>query len=481
MYYEQAQALLDGATGVGGLDPKMEAPLRESIVELTKAMRVLRQRRYEAGALELASTEIKFTFDKESGAISELLPKSSLEIHRVIEEAMVFANAAVARRIYEQFPGAALLRRHRSPTSERFTRLVEATRSKGFEVDCSSNAALAESLKRITEASVHDPDIAFLAKSMATLAMQEAEYFATGDCASGGYLHYGLALGFYTHFTSPIRRYADIIVHRQLLDAVAATSNVNGVATGSQKWVSDTSGKLNERNRQSKRAQRESTELFQSRYVMQITAGIENKHLIADGVVAEIRTNGLIVYVPKFGLRGPVHLRDSSGQIKLPLSVLSGNAGDRDSFIGECSEFVADTKQLSIRLPMNVPVFQLGSPVLRFSVFDHVRVSLRVLETKRRRPPVYLTLVSQALSKTNDMRAYKSSLPSPRGLATAKSVDKGKSATINSMAQDSKVMPMTAAADDKPKPSKNGSDYYSVLEKFSEISLHETRRDSQPL
>ncbi|KAJ2500141.1 hypothetical protein IWW47_003268, partial [Coemansia sp. RSA 2052] len=411
MYYEQAQALLDGATDVDGLDPKMEAPLRESTVELSKAMRVLRQRRYEAGALELASTEVKFTFDKESGAISELLPKSSLEIHRVIEEAMVFANAAVARRIYEQFPGAALLRRHRSPSSERFARLVEAARTKGFEVDCSSNAALAGSLRRITEASAHDLEIAFLAKSMATLAMQEAEYFATGDCGSDGYLHYGLALGFYTHFTSPIRRYADIIVHRQLLEAVAATNDEERAVIESQKWVSDTTSKLNERNRQSKRAQRESTELFQSRYVMQSTAGVEQQHLIADGVVAEIRTNGLIVYVPKFGLRGPVHLRDSSGQIKLAVSVLSGNARDSDSFIDGCSEFTADTKQLSIRLPMNVPVFQLGSQVLRFSMFDHVRVSLRVLETRRRRPPVYLTLVSRASSKANDMRAYRSSLP----------------------------------------------------------------------
>ncbi|KAJ2742037.1 hypothetical protein GGI20_004768 [Coemansia sp. BCRC 34301] len=484
MYYEQAQALLDGSAGVDGLDPKMEAPMRESIVELAKAMRVLRQRRYEAGALELASTEVKFTFDKESGAISELLPKSSLEIHRIIEEAMVFANAAVARRIYEQFPGAALLRRHRSPSSERFARLVEAARTKGFEVDCSSNAALAGSLRRITEASVHDPDIAFLAKSMATLAMQEAEYFATGDCDPDGYLHYGLALGFYTHFTSPIRRYADIIVHRQLLEAVAAAGNEIKTVVNSQKWVSDTTGKLNERNRQSKRAQRESTELFQSRYVAQRTMGAKQQHLVADGVVAEIRTNGLIVYVPKFGLRGPVHLRDSSGQIKLAVSVLSGNASDSDSYIDGCTEFTADTKQLSIRLPMNVPVFQLSSHVLRFSVFDHVRVSLRVLETRRRRPPVYLTLVSRASSKANDMRAYRSSLPSLdktfRVLAAAGSErPAGKSASVSvaSSSVDAEK-PLQSA---ELKADKTGSNYYSILEKFGEMSLLEARCDVQAL
>ncbi|KAJ2462478.1 hypothetical protein GGI03_004444 [Coemansia sp. RSA 2337] len=483
MYYEQAQALLDGATNVDGLDPKMERSLSESVVELAKAMRVLRQRRYEAGALELASTEVKFTFDKESGAISELLPKSSLEIHRVIEEAMVFANAAVARRIYEQFPGAALLRRHRSPSSERFARLVDAARTKGFEVDCSSNAALADSLRRITEASKSDPDIVFLAKSMATLAMQEAEYFATGDCGSDGYLHYGLALGFYTHFTSPIRRYADIIVHRQLLEAVAASDVKEMAPIGSQKWVSDTTGKLNERNRQSKRAQRESTELFQSRYVMQKTVGSGQQHLIADGVVAEIRTNGLIVYVPRFGLRGPVHLRDSSGQIKLALSVLSGDASDSDSFIGGCSEFAVDTKQLSIRLPIDVPVFQLGSHVLRFSVFDHVRVSLRVLETRRRRPPVYLTLVSRASSRANGMRADKSTLPSLDKKLGASAASNSASSASKKASDSENISPTASskAAVGENRATGKSSDYYSVLERFGEMSLFETHCDVQTL
>ncbi|KAJ2419695.1 hypothetical protein IWW41_006009, partial [Coemansia sp. RSA 2522] len=368
-------------------------------------MRVLRSRRRLGGALELASTEIKFAFDPQTHAVAAAAPKRSLEIHGVIEEAMVFANAAVARRIHESFPTAALLRRHRSPTADRFERLQRAVRARGLDVDCSSNLALAQSLQRIA-GEAGDADMAFLVKAMATLAMQEADYFATGDCATEAFAHYGLALEYYTHFTSPIRRYADIVVHRQLLAALQEPSETPKPTELSQAWVGTTAMRLNERNRQSKLAQRESTELFQSRYIAQLSG--DGQHVVADGVVAEVRTNGLIVFVPKFGIRGPVHLRDKTGHIRLPLSTLTGRPRDADTHIDGCSDFSADAGRLSIRLPIDAPAFHLGGGAnVAFSVFDHVTVLLRVLETRRRRAPVYMTLVSRASS---NIRAYRSTL-----------------------------------------------------------------------
>ncbi|KAJ1950293.1 hypothetical protein FBU59_000747, partial [Linderina macrospora] len=409
----------------------------------------------------LASTEVKFSFDPVTHGITELTPKAGLEIHRVIEEAMVFANAAVARKIHSVFPQSALLRRHPSPSSDRFERLVKAARSRGFDVDCSSNKALAKSLARIVEAAgTSDPDMIFMAKSMATLAMQEAVYFATGDYQTAQFAHYGLALEYYTHFTSPIRRYADVIVHRQL---VAALSGDDPMAAGSQKWVGDTAGRLNELNRQSKFAQRESTELFQSRYVSQVISSQD--YLVADGVVAELRTNGLIVYVPQFGIRGPVHLRDKSGAVKIPMSVLSGNPRDMETFIDGCTEFETEADKLSFRLPINVPVFQLGSSTMKFAVFDHVKVCLRVLETRRRRPPVYLTLVSQAA-----VRAV-----SKKPVYRAKNkVDDKKPSKPQARDNSAAPLPATPPQRRKDKKGKNPAEYYSVLEKFSHMSLLET-------
>ncbi|KAJ2787358.1 hypothetical protein GGI15_000783 [Coemansia interrupta] len=388
--YEQAQAMLDGCSGglAAGLEPRVLA----SLTELTSAMRVLRQRRMEAGALELASTEVKFGFDEVTSEVTELSTKKSLEVHRVVEEAMVFANAAVARRIHEAFPRSALLRRHRSPTSERFDRLVRAVASRGFAIDCSSNAALARSLQTISRERADDPDLVFLAKSMATLAMQEADYFATGNCEVPAFMHYGLALEFYTHFTSPIRRYADVVVHRQLIEAVGGACD--GLVA-SQQWVGDTAVVLNERNRQSKLAQRESAELFQSRFVAQKTG---HEPLVCDGVVAEIRTNGLIVYVPQLGLRGPVHLRDAlKDHIKLPLSAITARVADADEAVDGCEDFAVEPTSLSIRLPASRP----GERVLSFGIFDHVRVLVRVQDSGRRRPQVYLTIVGRPYSRSS--------------------------------------------------------------------------------
>ncbi|KAJ1957444.1 hypothetical protein EC988_000830, partial [Linderina pennispora] len=481
MYYEQAQALLDGAASAPELGNKsLTEKLRSSIVELTTAMRVLRERRRSAGALELASTEVKFSFDPATHAITELTPKAGLEIHRVIEEAMVFANAAVARRIHSVFPKSALLRRHPSPSSERFERLVKAARSRGFDIDCSSNKALAGSLARIVKAAESsDPDMIFMAKSMATLAMQEAVYFATGDQQPAQFAHYGLALEYYTHFTSPIRRYADIIVHRQL---VAALSGEDPMAAGSQKWVGDTTERLNELNRQSKFAQRESTELFQSRYVSQIIN--QQEYLVADGVVAEVRTNGLIVYVPKYGIRGPVHLKDKSGAIKIPLSVLTGKPRDMETAIDGCTDFEAEADKLSVRLPINVPVFHLGSATMTFAVFDHVKVCLRVLETRRRRPPVYLTLVSQAaVQAIGKQPAYRSNT-----LGIDKKLGNSLVPVWSAKKKEKPVPPPAAAISAsvgtpkrKDKKGKTTAEYYSVLAKFSQLSLLETFADVQQI
>ncbi|KAH3841303.1 hypothetical protein DPMN_114762 [Dreissena polymorpha] len=180
--------------------------------------RGLKARRVKGGALELESVEVKVQLS-ETKSIENLNPKQHLEIHDTIAECMIIANHWVAKKIAEVFPNQALLRHHPLPKEEQFANLHHCAMSRGFEVRTSTNKILASSLDQCVDP--EDPTVNKIMRMLATHAMSNAAYFCTGILAHDQFFHYGLALDLYTHFTSPIRRYADIIVHRQLLAAVA--------------------------------------------------------------------------------------------------------------------------------------------------------------------------------------------------------------------------------------------------------------------
>ncbi|CAO3694537.1 unnamed protein product [Rhizopus stolonifer] len=300
MEYEQAQQLLDGKQVATGLNASLSKKLKPRVEKLAQVLRVIRDKRLTKGALELESSEIKFKItDKQE--ITDIIPKDSMEIHGLVAEAMILANASVGKRVYDGFKNAALLRHHPPPSPDKFEKLVKAAESKGFPVDFSSNRALSESLEKISRECQDDVEIVKLLKTMATMAMNEAGYISSGHFPVDQYFHYGLALEFYTHFTSPIRRYADIVAHRQLLscvqDSTAVKENIQGSLMYKDGSITDICDNLNRKSRESKFAQRDSTELFQSLYVLQKTA--DGDPLIEKGIISEIRSNGFYVFVPR--------------------------------------------------------------------------------------------------------------------------------------------------------------------------------------
>ena len=133
---------------------------------------------------------------------------------------MLLANVTVAKLIREAFPQSALLRRHPHPQAADFARLHDQLQRHGAALDLSSPTALAASLDGA--AKPNEPYFNLLVRCMAVRCMPSAEYVCAGEMASlnESTYHFGLATPLYTHFTSPIRRYADQVVHRMAAVAV---------------------------------------------------------------------------------------------------------------------------------------------------------------------------------------------------------------------------------------------------------------------
>ena len=161
--YEEAQRRKD--------DPARTDEITTSIRLLNDIARRLKQKRMDAGALNLASPEVRIQLDSaESSAPIDVEQKQVLETNSLVEEFMLLANTSVAQRIYEAFPTTAVLRRHMPPPADNFGTLQDILRKRrGMELDVSSSGALAASLDRCVDPA--DPKFNTLVRILATRCM----------------------------------------------------------------------------------------------------------------------------------------------------------------------------------------------------------------------------------------------------------------------------------------------------------------------
>ncbi|XP_034089659.1 DIS3-like exonuclease 1 isoform X1 [Gymnodraco acuticeps] len=369
LHYELAQALLDGEqaevpelAGLGSeeKDSKL-AQLTQALEMLTHVARHLRAQRDRGGALELEGVEVRAQLDKDKN-ITALVPRQPLEVHETVAECMIHANHWVARKIQETFPHQALLRRHPPPRQEFFSQLVESATAGGFTIDTSTNKALADSLDQAVDP--QDPMVNRLLRIMATTAMSQAVYFSTGLQSLDQFYHYGLALDRYTHFTSPIRRYADIVVHRLLTAAITMDRGVDpGKALASNKELEETAHHINNKNRAAQQAQKISTELFQCLYFKERDPQ-SDQSCVADAVIYSIRDNGILVFISEYGVKGPVYLRNREGQV-----VAVGPEGSCEWQSGSVRRY---SDHISTTSSCGTSTFRL---------FDHISVRISVRST----------------------------------------------------------------------------------------------------
>ncbi|CAK1598616.1 unnamed protein product [Parnassius mnemosyne] len=289
MTYEEAQLIID--------DRSRQDEIASSLRVLNALAKKLKRKRLDNGALLLASPEIRFQVDSETHEPMEVQAKKILDTNSMVEEFMLLANVSVAERLARDFPQCALLRRHPAPPPAYFHTFLKAASQQGFELDVSTNKSFSKSL----DAAVipERPFFNTLLRIMATRCMQQAVYFSSGTRTQEEFYHYGLACPIYTHFTSPIRRYADVIVHRLLAASIGA--DVTHATLLDTKHADALCDNLNYRHRQAQYAGRASVAL--NTHIL-----FKNRVEIESAVVLAVKRNALQVLIPKYGLEGPLYL-----------------------------------------------------------------------------------------------------------------------------------------------------------------------------
>ncbi|KDP32771.1 hypothetical protein JCGZ_12063 [Jatropha curcas] len=232
--YEHAQYMVDGmidedasSTYGNGL-PQLHGPFEwadviRSVKSLHEISKTLREKRFDDGALQLESSKIVFLFD-EYGIPYDSMFSERKDSNFLVEEFMLLANRTAAEVICRAFPDSALLRRHPEPNMRKLREFEAFCCKHGLELDTTSSGHFHRSLERIREKLKDDSMLYGILMSYASRPMQLATYFCSGVMKdnTNDWGHYGLAVPLYTHFTSPLRRYPDIVVHRTLAAAVEA-------------------------------------------------------------------------------------------------------------------------------------------------------------------------------------------------------------------------------------------------------------------
>ena len=231
--YEHAQDIIDRPNDLSWIQEAVNMPklhafdwnrISKSVIQLNKIARNMRTKRFNDGALKIENVKIKYELDATTGCPTGFTFENRTESNYLIEEFMLQANMSVAKRIHKHSKELAFLRRHPPSDPAVLKEVKEFCDAKGFPLDITSSGSIQKSLNAIT-----DPTTSKVVSFLLLKAMKNAEYICTGALPSDEsmFRHFALSVPFYTHFTSPIRRYADVIVHRQLAIALGYERETN--------------------------------------------------------------------------------------------------------------------------------------------------------------------------------------------------------------------------------------------------------------
>jgi ribonuclease R len=285
MSYQQVQRIVDGEAELRRQFAPL-VPLFERMDELAKLMR---RRRYERGSLDFDLPEPRLVLD-EGGQMTGIVASERLDSMRSIEEFMLAANEAVAEKLAG--PGApALYRIHERPDPQRVEEFAELVSSFGYRVPPSLEEIRPQDFQLILRQIEGKPEeklVSYLLLRTMRLARYHEENLG----------HFGLATGMYTHFTSPIRRYPDLVVHR----ALRGLRGPGAAAAAPPAPLPEMALHLSDMERRASDAERELVEWKKVRYMA------DKRGEVFTGYVTGVQAFGLFVELEGVYVQGLVHV-----------------------------------------------------------------------------------------------------------------------------------------------------------------------------
>ena len=300
------QAAKDALDGVEISGEHAIEDIIESIEILHHVAKSMRKRRFQAGAVRLDQPKVGFELDEDQEPVNAA-PYVIRDSNRLVEEYMLLANMYVAEFIAQVFPSHSMLRCHPPPNERKLIELTTFASEHDLDVDITSSKRLHDSLRAIADDSRDMFDIVQL---LATKPMQLAKYFCTGMADEDSWRHYALAVPYYTHFTSPIRRYPDVVVHRLLAAAIEhetrrGESHSNEVIKAYELFAPelchDVADHCNERKMAAKYAQERSQHLFLCKY-------LQNNVVVSHAIARQLGQQFIVAYVPLYGIEIKIYL-----------------------------------------------------------------------------------------------------------------------------------------------------------------------------
>ena len=282
--YEDAQEVIDSEKGL----------YAEELKTMNLIASKLRKKKYENGAINFETTEFRFTLDKNGKPIA-VIPKVRKDAHKMIEEYMLLANKYVARQLYVDNNKMPIpYRVHEEPSPEKLAEFAETALNFGFRIDTSNYKQLAASINSMVS-KVQGTLEGDILQPLAIRSMEKA-YYTTKKVG-----HFGLGFDHYAHFTSPIRRYPDLITHRMLKDYLQKKksfdySQVEAMATHSSK-----------QEQKATNAERASIKYKQVEYM----SGFKGEEF--EGIISGLTEWGIYIEIIENKCEGMVRLRDIKG------------------------------------------------------------------------------------------------------------------------------------------------------------------------